>query len=247
MIAASEGGRARAAQCARFSSRSDGLGHGYVTERVAGETLGHADRARRAVRGCARGRWRRNAARSSRRFIASTGASAVPDVRTRRRTSRRIARSSIITACDCRRWSMGLRWAAENVPKNARHTVVHGDFRARQSDRRRRRRALRARLGTRTERRSDAGPGLAMRQDVAFRRAGAGGRLRHARGSCMPPTKERADSRLIRRTCVSGRRSATSSGRSIACAWARAGSRRSVSSGVRSGGGSKSRCGISSI
>ena len=33
---------------------ADGLGRGYITDRVEGETLGQRDRARREVRGCAR-------------------------------------------------------------------------------------------------------------------------------------------------------------------------------------------------
>ena len=57
----------------------------------------------------------------------------------------------------------GMKWAAENAPKSARHTVVHGDFRHGNlivgEDGIR----LRARLGSRAQRRSDGGsrPGYA--------------------------------------------------------------------------------------
>ncbi len=108
---------------------ADGLGSGYVTERVAGEALGP-----RVVRDD-----RFAAARAM--MAAQCGAilaaihridrSEVPFLMYQDAAAMVAAQRRIVDAVGLRlpALELGLRWAAESLPANSRHTVVHGDFR----------------------------------------------------------------------------------------------------------------------
>jgi aminoglycoside phosphotransferase (APT) family kinase protein len=107
----------------------DGLGHGYVTDRVEGETLGP-----RILRDAKFAAARAVMAKQCGEILAAThriDLARVPflvrqDAAAHVEAHRRIADlfGLRLPALD-----MALKWAAENVPKHARHTVVHGDFR----------------------------------------------------------------------------------------------------------------------
>ena len=108
---------------------ADGLGPGYVTERVAGEVLGP-----RIVR-----EERFAAARAIMAAQCGTILAAihridlaeVPFLMYQDAAAMLAAQRVIVDACGFRlpALELGLRWAAENLPRNSRHTVVHGDFR----------------------------------------------------------------------------------------------------------------------
>ena len=121
-------GRRACAQVRAILDDSDAMGPGYITERVAGESLAtrilREDQFAKArplmAKQC--GQILADIHRSTSRKFRSSAVRKLP------RWSRRITRSSISMASVCPR-SSGTQWAAENAPKNARHTVVHGDFR----------------------------------------------------------------------------------------------------------------------
>ena len=108
---------------------ADGLGRGYVTDFVEGETLGQ-----RIVRDEKFASARALMAKQCGEILAAThriGLGRVPflirqDAAAHVEVHRQIVdRFGLqLPALD-----MALKWAAENVPKDARHTVVHGDFR----------------------------------------------------------------------------------------------------------------------
>jgi aminoglycoside phosphotransferase (APT) family kinase protein len=108
---------------------ADGLGEGYITERVAGETLGP-----RVIRDDRFARARPLMARQCGRILAAIhriDAGRVPFLTSQDPTTHVEAHRRIV---DCYRFrlpamELALRWAAENLPQQARHTVVHGDFR----------------------------------------------------------------------------------------------------------------------
>ncbi len=128
MIAASEIG-VPAPKVRAILKPTDGLGRGYLTDRAEGETLGQ-----RIVRDDKFTVARAAMAKQCGQILAAVhriDLARVPflvpqDGAVHVEAHRRIVdRFSLrLPALD-----MGLRWAAENVPKNARHTVVHGDFR----------------------------------------------------------------------------------------------------------------------
>jgi aminoglycoside phosphotransferase (APT) family kinase protein len=108
---------------------SDGLGHGYVTERVEGETLGP-----RILRDGKFAGARAVMARQCGEILAAThriDLARVPFLRRQDAAAHVEAHRRIADLFGLRlpALDMALKWAAENVPKNARHTVVHGDFR----------------------------------------------------------------------------------------------------------------------
>ncbi len=108
---------------------ADGLGPGYVTERVAGEALGP-----RIVRD-----ERFAAARA--KMAAQCGAilaaihridlAAAPFLKYQDAAAMVAAQRRIVDYYGFRlpALELGLRWAAERLPQNSRRTVVHGDFR----------------------------------------------------------------------------------------------------------------------
>jgi aminoglycoside phosphotransferase (APT) family kinase protein len=109
---------------------ADGLGAGYVTERVAGETL--------AVRILREERYapaRASMATQCGTILAAIHRiplSEVPFLK-RLEPAEHVAVQRMIADYHSFRLpvlELGLRWSEEHAPKNARHTVVHGDFRA---------------------------------------------------------------------------------------------------------------------
>ena len=109
---------------------ADGLGDGYVTERVAGETL-----ATRILR-----EERYSSARASMATQCGTILAAihriplaeVPFLKRLEPAEHVAVQRMIVDYHEFRlpALELGLRWAAEHAPKKTRHTVVHGDFRA---------------------------------------------------------------------------------------------------------------------
>ncbi len=108
---------------------ADGLGRGYITERVEGETLGP-----RIIRDEKFAGARAVMAQQCGEILAAIhriDRSRAPFLLRQDAAVHVAAHREIVdrfglclSALD-----MGLRWAAENVPKKARSTVVHGDFR----------------------------------------------------------------------------------------------------------------------
>jgi aminoglycoside phosphotransferase (APT) family kinase protein len=108
---------------------SDGLSRGYVTERVEGETLGP-----RIVRDEKYAVARTVMAKQCGEILAAIHRiemTRVPFLMRQDAATHVAAHREIVDRFGLRlpALEMGLRWAAENVPKNARSTVVHGDFR----------------------------------------------------------------------------------------------------------------------
>jgi aminoglycoside phosphotransferase (APT) family kinase protein len=128
MIAASEIG-VPAPKVRAILEPPDGLGRGYVTERVEGETLGP-----RIVRDDKFAEARIVMAKQCGEILAAihrVELSRVPFLMRQDAAVHLAAHREIVDRFGLRlpALDMGLKWAAENVPKNARHTVVHGDFR----------------------------------------------------------------------------------------------------------------------
>ncbi len=108
---------------------SDGLGPGYVTERVNGETLGP-----RIVRDDRFAGARAVMAEQCGRILAAIhriDSATVPFLKRQDPAALVAAQYVFADYYDFRlpAVELGLRWAQENLPKNPRHTVVHGDFR----------------------------------------------------------------------------------------------------------------------
>ena len=107
----------------------DGLGHGYITERVAGETLGA-----RIVRDEKFAGARTAMARQCGEILAAIhriDVSKVPFLMRQDAAEHVEAHRKVVDHFGLRlpALDMALKWSAENAPKKARHTVVHGDFR----------------------------------------------------------------------------------------------------------------------
>jgi aminoglycoside phosphotransferase (APT) family kinase protein len=109
---------------------NDGLGNGYVTERVAGETL-----ATRILREDRYASARASMATQCGEILAAIHRiplSEVPFLK-HLEPAEHVAVQRMIADYHGFRLpalELGLRWAAEHAPKKVRHTVVHGDFRA---------------------------------------------------------------------------------------------------------------------
>ena len=128
MIAAAEVG-VPAPKVRAILEPADGLGRGYITDFVEGETLGQ-----RIVRDAKFAGARALMAKQCGEILAATHRidlarvpflifqDAAAHVEAHRRIVDRFGLQ--LPALD-----MALKWTAENVPKDARHTVVHGDFR----------------------------------------------------------------------------------------------------------------------
>ncbi|HUY27782.1 MAG TPA: phosphotransferase family protein [Candidatus Binataceae bacterium] len=128
MIAAVRGG-VPAPRVRAIFEPADGLGPGYVTERVAGETLGT-----KIVR-------EERFARARAMMTAQCGAmlAAIHRIDLREVKFLPYQEAAQMVAAHYRiadyyglrhpAIELGLKWAAENAPKNPRRTVVHGDFR----------------------------------------------------------------------------------------------------------------------
>jgi aminoglycoside phosphotransferase (APT) family kinase protein len=108
---------------------ADGLGPGYVTDRVAGETLGP-----RIVRDARFAAARGVMAKQCGTILAAIhriDLAEVPFLKRQDAPAQVAAHRSIVDHFNFRlpALELGLRWAEENLPRNPRHTVVHGDFR----------------------------------------------------------------------------------------------------------------------
>ena len=128
MIAASEIG-VPAPKVRAILEPADGLGRGYVTERVDGETLGP-----RIVRDEKFAGARAVMAQQCGEILATTHRielARVPFLMRQDAAAHVEAHRKIVDRFGLRlpALDLALRWAAENVPKSARSTVVHGDFR----------------------------------------------------------------------------------------------------------------------
>lgn len=108
---------------------ADGLGEGYVTERVAGETLGP-----RIIRDERFAAARPMMARQCGEILAAIhriDPAQLPFLMRQDAAEHVAAHRRIVDFYGFRlpALELALRWTAENVPRNQRHTVVHGDFR----------------------------------------------------------------------------------------------------------------------
>ena len=107
----------------------DGLGHGYVTERVDGETLGP-----KILRDDLYAKARPIMAAQCGQILAKIHAmdlGQVPFLKYQDAAAQVAAQRVFVDYHGFRlpALELGLKWAAENAPKNPRRTVVHGDFR----------------------------------------------------------------------------------------------------------------------
>lgn len=128
MIAAVKGG-VPAPVVRAILDPADGLGPGYVTERVEGETLGPRivrDERFAAARAVMAGQCGEMLA-----AIHRIPPAEAPFLKSQDAATQIGVHSKIVDYYGFRlpAFEWGLRWAAENLPKNPRHTVVHGDFR----------------------------------------------------------------------------------------------------------------------
>ncbi len=108
---------------------SDGLGEGYVTERVAGETLGPRivrDERFAAARAVMAKQCGEILAAVHRIDLAEVPFLMAQDAAAQVDAHRRIADHY---AFHLPALELAMRWADENLPRNPRHTAVHGDFR----------------------------------------------------------------------------------------------------------------------
>jgi aminoglycoside phosphotransferase (APT) family kinase protein len=108
---------------------SDGLGEGYVTERVAGETLGPRivrDERFAAARAVMAKQCGEILAAIHRIDLAEVPFLMTQDAAAQVEAHRRIADHY---AFHLPALELALRWADENLPSNPRRTAVHGDFR----------------------------------------------------------------------------------------------------------------------
>ena len=108
----------------------DGLGGGYVTERVAGETL-----ATKILRDERFAGARATMAKQCGTILAAIHripVAEVPFLMKLTPAEHIAAQRRIIEyfGFHLPALELGLKWAEKNVPRNARHSVVHGDFRA---------------------------------------------------------------------------------------------------------------------
>ncbi len=108
---------------------ADGLGEGYITERVAGETLGP-----RIIRDERFARARPLMARQCGEILAAIhriDVDRVPFLESQDAAEHVAAFRRLPERYGFRlpALELALRWATENLPKKTRHTVVHGDFR----------------------------------------------------------------------------------------------------------------------
>jgi len=129
MIAAVKGG-VPAPRVRAILQPDDGLGPGYVTERVAGETL--AVKILREDRfASARGMMAKQCG-AILAAIHRIPVAEVPFLMKLTPAEHIAAQRRIIEffGFHSPAIELGLKWAEQNVPRNARHTVVHGDFRA---------------------------------------------------------------------------------------------------------------------
>lgn len=109
---------------------ADGLGPGYVTERVEGETL-----VPRILREDRFAEARKKMARQCGEILAAIHRIPLPDAPFLKRLDAPQHVASYRKLIDFMGFrhpalEFGLKWAAEHAPKNPRCTVVHGDFRA---------------------------------------------------------------------------------------------------------------------
>ena len=109
---------------------ADGLGDGYVTERVDGETL-----ATKILREDRFASARKSMAAQCGTILAAIHRIPLTDVPFLKHLepSEHVALQRMIAdyhGFKSPALELGLRWAAEHAPKKVRHTVVHGDFRA---------------------------------------------------------------------------------------------------------------------
>jgi aminoglycoside phosphotransferase (APT) family kinase protein len=128
MIAAARAG-APAPRVAAILEPADGLGEGYITERVAGETLGS-----RIVRDGRFAAARRVMARQCGEILAAIhriDSAEVPFLMRQDAAEHVAAHRQIVDHYGFRlpALELALRWAAENVPRKQRLVVLHGDFR----------------------------------------------------------------------------------------------------------------------
>jgi aminoglycoside phosphotransferase (APT) family kinase protein len=106
---------------------ADGLGDGYVTDRVAGETLGP-----RIIRDERFARARSVMARQCGEILAAIHRiEQLPFLVSQDAAEHVAAHRQIVDLYGFRlpALELALRWAAEHIPPKTRHTVVHGDFR----------------------------------------------------------------------------------------------------------------------
>ncbi|MGH7913563.1 MAG: phosphotransferase family protein [Candidatus Binataceae bacterium] len=128
MIAAERVG-APATRVVAILEPEDALGEGYITERVAGETLGSRivrDERFAAARGVMARQCGEILAAIHRIDLAETPFLMRQDAAEHVAAHRRLVDyyGFRLPALE-----LALRWAAENVPRNQRHTALHGDFR----------------------------------------------------------------------------------------------------------------------
>ena len=128
MIAAAEVG-VPAPPVGAILEPADGLGEGYITGRVAGETLGP-----RIIRDERFAAARPLMARQCGEILAAIhriDPARVPFLMNQPPAAHIAAHRVIVDSYGFRlpALELGLRWATEHVPKDVRHTVVHGDFR----------------------------------------------------------------------------------------------------------------------
>lgn len=129
MIAAVKGG-VPAPRVRAILQPDDGLGGGYVTERVAGETL-----ATKILRDERFAGARATMAKQCGTILAAIHripVAEVPFLMKLTPAEHIAAQRRIIEyfGFHSPALELGLKWAEKNVPRNARHSVVHGDFRA---------------------------------------------------------------------------------------------------------------------
>jgi aminoglycoside phosphotransferase (APT) family kinase protein len=108
---------------------ADGLGEGYITEHVAGETLGS-----RIVRDERFAEARRVMARQCGEILAAIhriDLAEAPFLRRQDPAEHVAAHRKLVDLAGFRlpALDLALRWAVENLPRDQRHTVLHGDFR----------------------------------------------------------------------------------------------------------------------
>jgi aminoglycoside phosphotransferase (APT) family kinase protein len=128
MIVAEKAGVPAPHVCAVLTPE-DGLGHGFVTVRVPGETLGP-----RILRDDRFASARALMANQSGKIMAAIHAidlGAVPFLKFQTAAEQIAAQRIVVDHYGFRlpALELGMRWASEHLPKNPRHTVVHGDFR----------------------------------------------------------------------------------------------------------------------
>jgi aminoglycoside phosphotransferase (APT) family kinase protein len=108
---------------------SDGLGAGYITGRVEGETLGP-----RIVRDDRFAGARAVMTEQCAKILAAVhriDLAEVPFLKRYDAAAQIAAQRRVVDHYDFHlpALELGFKWAAENLPKTSRHTVVHGDFR----------------------------------------------------------------------------------------------------------------------